>query len=947
VTRNSVRNPDKHPASGRGLFRVPPFQVTGHLSLVTRTLALLLTLGAQALAQSDELSIRASRRDSITAGASVTAVFSVTSLRADSIQVLPHIDMPKDWTVLLGGTEFNLLGRETSMLVVSFAVPARAKAGTYPVRVWLTTRNDTKGKMDSVMVTVPLRTGLEIVATDRPGYSVAGNTYEAGFTVRNRGNAPARLRLEVKSTISKVAGVDSVFELGPEEARGLRYNVQTPSGINAATDDVLEVIGRVEGDTIQASASTRIAVVPEPSRKIEEFLRIPTQLNLRAASATGVSPFELYGRGKIIDGRAPVLDFLFRGPTGAHATFGERDEYRAELSTKSWRVRGGDHVFILSPLSSSSQPGFGVGADADVGRFSLGAYGQEFRRQPEKGSESGAFASYAPFAGARIGVNALNRVGGGLPGTIGSATASVSGDGYNAEGELAQSRNGSSNGAARSVRLSGSSRFGSFDASHLFADTAFTGSQRGAEHNYVTARTSYWQNLSLGVNASAHRADLSRSTGVAYLERFKIGGVSATLFNRFSLEVTGAERSTTTALANSLGRQQSLRFRGDHPLAIGTISLEGEWGQANESNWPGKRGFADASLGLRRSLRNGSVSGYVGAYSGGAITKGSNSNVTIGGDVTKRIGSATDLSVMGYALRQQTAVDAWHTQLDAQVSHTLRSGEWVRFRARLMTGGTLPASQRNVGYLEYGRPFGLPISRLRTVGRVYGRVVDAVSGNGVPNALVRLGPQVAITDRSGNVAFGGVPGGEHRLSMSQETSFTDAVFVGDPTLNVDSTRTQPTNFTLAIARSARVDVAVRRFRTVTTGVAGAADSLVDNGAVANATLVLIGERDTLYRTTNDDGRVQFTDVPPGQWKVLIRGDAPAFHRFDPDRLELTLAPGEAKSISFKLIPRKREVQVIGDGQELKATTADPKNQVGAPGVKVIKPNEQRPQDKQQ
>jgi hypothetical protein len=143
-------------------------------------------------------------------------------------------------------------------------------------------------------------------------------------------------------------------------------------------------------------------------------------------------------------------------------------------------------------------------------------------------------------------------------------------------------------------------------------------------------------------------------------------------------------------------------------------------------------------------------------------------------------------------------------------------------------------------------------------------------------------------------------------------------------------------------------VTVRRFASVRTGVSGAADSLVDSGALPNATLVLIGERDTLYRTTNDDGKVTFTDIPPGQWRVLIRGDAPAYHRFDPDRMDLTLAPGESKALSFKLVPRKREVQVIGDGQELKAQSADPKTQT-APGViKVIKPNNnERREEKQQ
>ena len=141
-------------------------------SALSVLVGLALIVPATSRAQSDELTIRAARRDSVTAGASVTAVFSVASRRSDSVRVMPHIEMPKDWTVLLGGTPFDMAGAETQMLVVSFAVPTRAKAGTYPVRVWLTTRSDVKGKMDSVMVTVPMRTGIEVVLTDRP-YQIA------------------------------------------------------------------------------------------------------------------------------------------------------------------------------------------------------------------------------------------------------------------------------------------------------------------------------------------------------------------------------------------------------------------------------------------------------------------------------------------------------------------------------------------------------------------------------------------------------------------------------------------------------------------------------------------------------------------------------------------------------------------------------------------------------
>jgi hypothetical protein len=222
--------------------------------------------------------------------------------------------------------------------------------------------------------------------------------------------------------------------------------------------------------------------------------------------------------------------------------------------------------------------------------------------------------------------------------------------------------------------------------------------------------------------------------------------------------------------------------------------------------------------------------------------------------------------------------------------------------------------------------------------------VDAVSGRGVPGALVRLGPQVAITDRNGEVSFGGVPGGQHRLSMSQETSFANAVFVGDPTLVVDSTRVRPTTFSVAIARSARLDVDVRRFTAVRTAVNQEADSLREAGAVSNALLILAGERDTLYRSTGENGKVTFTDVPPGQWTLTVRGDTPAFTRFEPDRLELALAPGESRSLAFRLVPRRREVQLIGDGQELRPESADSKG--GAPGAtrtRTVKPDEKRPE----
>ena len=73
-----------------------------------------------------QLSLRATRRDTIRAGATVTAAFLVTNARQDSVEVAPHVETPKDWTVLMGNAHLTVGGRSSAMLMLSVAIPARA-----------------------------------------------------------------------------------------------------------------------------------------------------------------------------------------------------------------------------------------------------------------------------------------------------------------------------------------------------------------------------------------------------------------------------------------------------------------------------------------------------------------------------------------------------------------------------------------------------------------------------------------------------------------------------------------------------------------------------------------------------------------------------------------------------------------------------------------------------
>jgi hypothetical protein len=883
---------------------------------------MLVAAAPSAAAAQGDVTVRAGQANWGAGHSTVTAPFFVAHARADELRTVQLVDLPKDWQLLMGETPLAIPAGESAMFMVGAAVPARAAAGGYVIRVRVLDMNArTLLGADSILVMVPRRRALEVSLVDRPGYVVAGKSYDAGFLVRNRGNAPTDVVLRAQSTLGVATLNDTSLHLAAEESRVVRARVRAPVDVDAAIDDVLELHAAEVDTAVNYDASARVTVVPEPDRKIEQYVRVPTQVRLRAATTEGVSPYEVFGRGPVRDGGDARLDFLFRGPAGDFAVFGDRDEYRAELSARSWRVRGGDHLYLLSPLTSSATPGFGAGAEGSVGAFSAGGYAQQFRRQPQGGAERGAFLSAWTMGDALLAANFVDRTGGLLPGRIGSATMKVQRPTFTADAEIARSHGVSGWGIARSARVAGATPVLTYDLGHLFADSAFAGSQRAAEHNYMTATARAGDLLSFGLNASAHRADLSRAAGVPYADRLDVGNVSATLANRVTLETGIVERTVISPTLRDRGQQNTLRAHVDQEVRVATLSVEGEVGRV--SGGDARRHYTDALVGLRRTFSYASVGGWLARYSGGSITKGAEGTDTYGGDVSLQLPRNFEVTAMGFATRMHVPLAEWHSQIDGQVTHLLRNGTTISLRARVLGGGAIPASEQSVAYLEYGMPLRLPIAPLRSAGRVRGHLVDAASGKGISGALVRLGPQVAITDKSGRVAFGGVPAGEYRLSMTQETSYANAVFVGDPTLRIDSTQRHPTTFQLAIAQGARVDVDVRRFVAVKTGVAQAADSLADAGALEDITLMLVSGRDTLYETTAPNGRASFSEVPPGHWVLVVKAEAPAFQRFDPDRTELDLASGETRAVAFRLVPRKREIQIIGEGEELRAKPSAP------------------------
>ena len=293
------------------------------------------------------------------------------------------------------------------------------------------------------------------------------------------------------------------------------------------------------------------------------------------------------------------------------------------------------------------------------------------------------------------------------------------------------------------------------------------------------------------------------------------------------------------------------------------------------------------------------------------VLRGAERVVMLGVDAQLQLTGSTRFAVMGSSSRTQRP-DAGYAYADARLMQMLPNGATVTARVRV-GGPDLHEAflGQRLAYLEYSTPLQLPIGPSRQPGRVHGRVTDQQTGRGIGGALVRLGPQAAITDDDGHVSFAGLPAGSYRVALAQQSASGPTVFSGNPNVKVDSGARRPAMFDVAVEPAGRISGAIRRLVVARTGIGSEPDSLADGGPVEGVTVLLIGGRDTLYRVTDASGRYLFTDVPSGTWTIMVQGELSPQTQWEHERVSTELKAGGALVVDFRLVPRRRKVKIVG------------------------------------
>lgn len=845
------------------------------------------------------------------AGGTVTSTLQVRNPSLDTLTVVSRISPPEGWSVVLGESPFTLGPRASDIWLVSVRIPARTPAGRYAVRLRAI---DAWGHFllaDSLLIDVRARRGVQVALTERPAYGVSGTPYQGSFLVHNLGNGAATFSVSARSSVGTVQQPDTTLTLAANESRVVKIRVAAQLPTAEAVDDVLILRVRdVNDSTVAATSSARVTIVQQAGSGTG-LHTVNSTLRVRAAQdIAGVSRYELTGGGTLRDGGSERLDFVVRSKPALGSPFGDREEYHAALTGTHFSLEGGDALYQASRLTSASQRG--TGGWLFVGDSTLGAgyFAQRFRFQPDGGTEQGAvvrLGSNRLFLSPHLGVNGVERRDGPFAGRILSATGSVNPVGDMVmDVEYATSTSDAGRGVARAAHFGAGTAI-HLDAGHLDADSVYAGPLHDSRYDYVSMLTAPVAGLQLRGSFTASRTS-ARFFALRSTYDLHTGVAELSYRGRFALGYTSYARSIS--LQPGVEMQRGLTARAEQGVGPLRFWGSGESGQVTLAD-SSSRAYGIVTGGVSVQAGRSMLSLFGESSRDALVLRGAERVAMVGVDAQLQLTGSTRFAILGATSRMERP-DGGYAYADARLMQTLPNGATVTARVRIGGQDFQEAflGQR-LAYLEYSTPLPLPIGPSRAPGRVHGRVLDQQTGRGISGALVRLGPQAAITDDEGRVNFAGLPAGSYRVALAQQFAGGSTVFNGDPNVRVDSGARRPATFNVAVEPAGRISGTIRRLVVARTGMGSEPDSLADGGPVEGVTVLLLGGRDTLYRTTDANGQYLFTDVPSGSWTIMVPGEPAPQTQWDHERVSTELKAGGALVVDFRLVPRRRKVKIVG------------------------------------
>jgi hypothetical protein len=356
-----------------------------------------------------------------------------------------------------------------------------------------------------------------------------------------------------------------------------------------------------------------------------------------------------------------------------------------------------------------------------------------------------------------------------------------------------------------------------------------------------------------------------------------------------------------------------------------------------------------------------SFSSYLEYRDDGDLRTEKNRSVTAGLTTSWRLTDRTALVLDARRSDFQQAFDGNRDVFELRLTHLLASKARLSLAARHTSWRGADEGRETAVMLEYSIPLGLPLGRRKSVGAIKGRVYDEETGKGIPNTVLRLSGATAVSDGSGNYIFPSVRPGTYYLAADTqslgiekvpnqklpkpiavaggEDSEADIGITRSATLSgrVAVYRPNETSITLPVPRREPIAGDGRCPAVATVGPADSATvglpnrarsdeptvaQLVEAGGVPNVFLELADGTEVQRCMTDANGAFSFASLRPGKWTLKAQAsNLPEHHILEGSTLEVSLEPGQAKTLLVRVLPKRRPIRIVESGGTL---TEEPK-----------------------
>ena len=867
----------------------------------------------------------------------VTLPFIVSS-RSTKTQILNEkIELPKGWRMLAQKGAFTLAPNARSLRLVHALAPSDVPAGKYSIPYHVLSKDKlTVLAEEQINVVIRSTSKLVINTLEKPEMVLAGEDYLAKVRVENKGNSPLSLNIN----INDVAGYLTTFEprqlkLAPSEDGIVTVKSTIPADLKESLSHTLKLSFRGRSVSEDKTISTRIISRTPVGTGLYHSLPTTISSSYIDDGSKSALQAEIAVKGSLDEKGEHYLDLLYRDDwTSVSSPLANGSEQRLTYQFNNVAMYLGDRTVPLAGITDNGFYGRGAELSYHPANRNWTARAFSVKKRPEE--EDGDTSTRSDMKGFEVGYQfnenvefAFNMISSNDANNS-QKNERIAGLEFHwdkhTEAEINFSLAKDKDGNAFQFEQNGSLGALSYDLEIARADTGFDGRINDVERQILSGVYQVNDRNYLRANLFHSRRNLQKDIRQRIPEEKNINVGVGHYFNKnmqhsFYAELFFKKIEDKRDESDLNYTEQGIRL--DYNKLINQkFELNAVFEYVQENNKI-KLEQSDKTRGSLTLAYTPSEKFYFGFNVDSSLVN-NDSDYNAADQLSYGFNASVNFN------ESQRLSGYWRYSKRAEKSsQNLHIGYHHTFQNGMALGASVSTDllQDNTDELSYqlrlSVPFDTPIYKYKNIASVAGKITDHSTQQPIPNTVVGIAGQYAVSDESGGYRFKAVREGEYQVTTDLSRTDNSNYFLEDEKYQKVSLMANQANVhDIALVAGTGVSGQVLNHAVHRSPAAKMSLGLQDKAAlkpIAGVSGLLITMVDTeddskVYKTlTNEGGYFHFNGVKPGQWRILASdpdGVMKEGRLVETQRI-VNLKVGEEKKVTFNVIPLIKVIKKIG------------------------------------